>query len=337
MYSRKFNWIIGIIFDKKFRMHFVVSKTNNPVFNIAAEEYFLKNFEEDFFYLYINHPSLIVGKHQNTVAEINVPYVVENNIHVVRRLSGGGTVYHDAGNLNYCFIQKGKEGFLVDFKKYSQPILNALKKLGVDAYLRGKSDLVIDDLKFSGNAEHVFRKKVLHHGTLLFDSNLGHLNEAIKNNWDRFTDKAVRSNRSKVTNISNHLSEDITLNAFMDCIVKEVHDSSSDVMSYALSEKDRIQIQELIDTKYSKWDWNFGYSPKFVLSQRVDSQGEFYESDVQVQKGIIVECSILKNGKKMDELSSYIIGKEHNYFKFSDDLAQNSLAVDSAVLLKLLF
>ena len=126
------------------------SRLRDPFFNIACEEYFLKNFDDDFFYLYINDPSIIVGKHQNTIAEINVPFVFENDIRVVRRLSGGGTVFHDGGNLNFCFIQKGKEGHLVDFKKFTQPILKTLQGLGVNAYLKGKSDLVIEDLKFSG-------------------------------------------------------------------------------------------------------------------------------------------------------------------------------------------
>jgi len=213
-------------------MYFYRSQSTDPYFNMATEEYFLKNFEEDFFCLYINRPSVIVGKHQNTMAEINVPYVMENNIPVIRRLSGGGTVFHDLGNLNFCFIQQGKPGYLVDFKKFSQPILDVLQKLEINAWLRGKSDLVIDNKKFSGNAEHVYKNKVLHHGTLLFSSELSQLNEAIKADWGKFTDKAVRSNRSQVTNIAEHLKIPLTLEVFTQRLAHEVKEQHPEIQEF---------------------------------------------------------------------------------------------------------
>jgi len=169
----------------------------DPWFNIAAEEYFLKNFQEDIFMLWQNEASIIVGKHQNTLAEINYPYVKENGIPVIRRISGGGTVFHDLGNLNFTFIQNGEKGKLVDFRKFTDPILAVLNKMGVPAVFEGKNDLRVDGLKISGNAEHVFKNRVLHHGTLLFSSVLNDLGKALKVKTDRFTDKAVKSIRFK--------------------------------------------------------------------------------------------------------------------------------------------
>jgi len=301
------------------------SKTQNPYFNIATEEYFLKNFDKDFFYLYINEPSIIVGKHQNTIAEINVPFAFENNFKVVRRLSGGGTVFHDTGNINYCFIQKGVEGYLVDFKKYTEPILNTLKKLGVNAYLKGKSDLLIDNLKFSGNAEHVFRRKVLHHGTLLFASELDQLNKAIKADWSKFNDKAVRSKRSMVTNIVDNLLQPITIDEFKSEVLKTVLTESDDVEFYQLTKKDEEAINKLVREKYSTWEWNFGYSPKYeFVKTTVTDYGEL-SVIMKIEKGLIRNIQVTLNNQAFSESSLIelaIIDTPHHYLKIRDKLSQ---------------
>lgn len=300
------------------------SRLRDPYFNIAAEEYFLKNFEEDFFYLYINEPSIIVGKHQNTVAEINVPYVFENSIKVVRRLSGGGTVFHDGGNLNYCFIQKGTEGHLVDFKKYTNPIINTLQSLGVNAYMRGKSDLVIDDLKFSGNAEHVFRSKVLHHGTLLFASELDRLNEAIKADWSKFKDKAVRSNRSKVTNILSHLSKSLSIDEFRVEILNTVLAEQDDVDFYELSAKDEEAINKLVTEKYETWEWNFGYSPEYEFTKKQSSPKGELSIRMKIKKGLIQYIDINMDNDKFegaDIIESALVNSPHNYLVIKEKLS----------------
>ena len=192
----------------------IKSTTQNPAFNLATEEYLLRNKDEECFYLYINGPSIIVGKHQNTLAEINIDYVKAQNIDVIRRLSGGGAVFHDPGNLNFTFIKKGEKDQLVDFRKYTKPILDVLQSLGVKARFEGRNDLTIEGKKFSGNAEHVYKNKILHHGTLLFSSKLPDLSQALKVNPLKYKDKAVKSVRSRVTNISEHLKESITLEEF---------------------------------------------------------------------------------------------------------------------------
>ncbi len=153
--------------------------------------------------LWQNLPSIILGKHQNTLAEINYSFVKENNIPVVRRISGGGTVFHDLGNLNFTFISSGEKEKLVNFRKFTQPIIEVLNHMGIPACFEGKNDLRVNGLKISGNAEHVYRNKVLHHGTLLFSADLNYLNQAIKSVPERFKDKAVQSVRSKVANITD--------------------------------------------------------------------------------------------------------------------------------------
>ncbi|MCK5693684.1 MAG: lipoate--protein ligase family protein, partial [Bacteroidales bacterium] len=182
----------------------IISPYTNPYFNLAAEEYLLKSFQEDMFLLYRNRPSIVVGKHQNTLAEINLPFVQENEILVARRITGGGTVFHDLGNLNFAFFTSGKEGELVDYKRATTPIVEALKKMGLEVRLGKRNELLLKGLKISGTASHVFKQRVLHHGTLLFSSEMGKLSAALKSDKERFTDRAVKSVRSRVTNISDH-------------------------------------------------------------------------------------------------------------------------------------
>ncbi len=299
------------------------SRLRDPFFNIAAEEYFLRHFDQDFIYLYINEPSIIIGKHQNTTAEINVPYVFENNIKVVRRLSGGGTVYHDGGNLNFCFIQKGAEGYLVDFKKYTQPILATLQGLGVKAYLKGKSDLVIDELKISGNAEHVYRNKVLHHGTLLFASELGALNLAIKADWSKFNDRAVRSNRSSVTNIIDHLNVPLSIDEFRIEILNTLLKLYPDVEFYQLTAHDEQAINKLVNEKYSQWEWNFGYSPEYSFSQSYKLNGDEFSLHLKIHNGLIQKARLTQNGKEFDGrfiIENVLTGQPHHYPEIKEKL-----------------
>ena len=191
-------------------MKIIISQKTDAYTNLATEEFLLKNFTEDIFFLYINSKSIIVGKHQNALAEINYKIISENKIPVVRRLSGGGTVFHDPGNINFCFITSGVKTELVNFERYMTPIVEFLNSLNVNAQLGGRQDILIDGSKISGNACHVFKSRVMHHGTLLFNSQLGTLTQALKNDPLKFKDKAVKSVRSKVTNIQDHLKAKIS-------------------------------------------------------------------------------------------------------------------------------
>jgi len=256
-------------------MLIIQSISSDPYFNLAMEEYLLKETKEEFFLTYINEPSIIVGKHQNAYAEINLDFVRKYNLKVARRLTGGGTVFHDSGNLNFSFIVNGKEGQLVDFKKHTKPIIDFLETLSVRAEFAGKNDLLMDGLKISGNAEHVFRNRVLHHGTLLVDAKLSSLSEALKVNPAKYTDKAVRSIRSKVANITDNIKEPIGIDQLRDQLTNFIRKEKG-ATGYGLTEQDADKISAIRDQKFATWEWNFGYAPKYTLIKNASVEGDLF-------------------------------------------------------------
>ncbi len=266
-------------------MLFLVSETFNPYFNIATEEYILHNFAEDMFYLYRNSPSIIVGKNQNTLAEINYEYVNTRKIPVVRRLSGGGAVFHDLGNLNFCFITKraGHEG--IDFRSFTTPIIDALLNVNINAKFTGRNDLTIDGKKFSGNAQYHHKSKTLHHGTLMFSANINDLSAALKVKPSKYQSKGIKSVKSRVTNIASHLETPLTIEQFIDLIAKQV--ISNDKQRYLLTEVDKKQINVLVKNKYNTWDWTYGKSPSYTVHNELKYDGGTIEFYVDVKKGVI--------------------------------------------------
>jgi lipoate---protein ligase len=264
----------------------------DPYFNLAAEEYVLKQFKEDCFMLWRNEPSIIVGKHQNTLAEINLDYVNEKKIKVARRISGGGAVFHDLGNLNFTFIVSGEPGSLVDFRKYTSPILDVLKKMGVEAKFEGRNDLTIKGKKFSGNAEHIWKNRTLHHGTLLFSSVITDLSAALNADFLKFKDKAVKSVRSRVTNISEHLKIKLDVLQFREQIMDHIMEMYKDSKPYRYSPEDIFAIEKLRDDKYDRWDWNFGYSPKYNFEKKIRTAGGSLEFHINVDRGFIKDIKI---------------------------------------------
>ncbi|MEA3445293.1 MAG: lipoate--protein ligase [Bacteroidota bacterium] len=290
------------------------STSGNPYFNLAAEEFLLRKSDQDIFMLYINEPSIVVGKHQNALSEINLDFVNRNNIKVARRLSGGGTVFHDFGNLNFCFIQTAKDKNLVNFSKYMRPIINVLKDLGLETVESKHNDILINGLKISGNAEHVFKKRVLHHGTLLFDSKLDKLREALKVSQGCFTDRSVQSRRSKVANIVGFLKHPVSIENFRMKIFNHQLQSRSSAQLYVFSEEDLKEIELLVVEKFSTWDWNFGYSPKYEFRNSTIIQQNKYEVLLNVEKGYIQQASFFKDGKEdagLRQLSVELVNLRH--------------------------
>ena len=307
--------IISTILTFAFMITFCINQTSaDPYFNLAAEEYFLKNFQEDFFMLWRSRPSVVVGKHQNALAEINHDFVRTHQIPVARRLSGGGTVFHDPGNINFTFIRNVEKIQEVNFKVFTSPILEALKKLGVEAYTSGRNDLLIDGKKISGNAEHVYRKRVLHHGTLLYSSQLDALKGTLKVDLSKFEDKAVQSNRSEVANIATYLNEPISVEDFGNLLFLEICNQIDGFQDYVSTETDLVAIQKLSDEKYRTWDWIFGYSPKYRFKNQFSTPKGEISIELLVEKGILVEVSVL--GAIAPELSQKIaevlIGCRHD-------------------------
>ena len=288
--------------------------STDAYFNIATDEYIFKHIPEDCFMLWRNDNAIIVGKHQNTLAEINIDYVKKHDIKVVRRLSGGGAVYHDLGNLNFSFTRTGKDGEMVDFKKYTEPILEVLRELGVDARFEGRNDLTIDGKKFSGNAEHVFKNKILHHGTLLFASEMKNVSEALKINPLKYSDKAVKSIPKRVTNISEHLKTPITLEEFTNKVMEHIIATHDDCVLYEFSEDDIKAIQKIRDEKYATREWNYGRSPDYSFKKGIRTSGGTLEMNIDAENGIIKKIKIFGdffNEKDITEIESALENVPH--------------------------
>ncbi len=275
-------------------MLYIQNDSTDPRYNLALEEYVFKHlkFEEDFIMLWQNEPSVIVGKNQNTVEEINVDYVEQHGIHVVRRSTGGGAVYHDLGNLNYTFITKA-DGTGIDFRKFTQPVIRVLNSLGVPAEFNSRNDIAIRGKKFSGNAQRVYKNRVLHHGTIMFNSKLEDVHNVLKVKAEKFKSKSVKSVRSRVTNISDYLPEPITIDEFKKLLLERLFlEQDSPKREYVLTEEDQAEIREMMEEKYANWEWNYGYSPKFNYEKTDRFDGGTLQVRLNVVKGIIEECKI---------------------------------------------
>ncbi|MGL3098803.1 lipoate--protein ligase [Enterococcus faecalis] len=281
-------------------MIFVPNENNDPRVNLAIETYLLTEMplDEPILLFYINEPSIIIGRNQNTIEEINKEYVDEHGIHVVRRLSGGGTVYHDHGNLNFSFIMPDDGNSFRDFAKVTQPIIQALHDLGVEgAELKGRNDLVINDMKFSGNAMYATNGRMFAHGTLMFDSDIDEVVNTLKVRKDKIESKGIKSVRSRVTNIKPFLSEDkqeMTTEEFRQEILLKIFgvDSIDQVKTYELTDQDWAAINKISEQYYRNWDWNYGKSPAFNLERRHRFPIGSIEMKMNVADGTIQEIKI---------------------------------------------
>ncbi|MBO0961265.1 lipoate--protein ligase [Neobacillus sp. MM2021_6] len=266
----------------------------DPRINLAIEEYALKNLDinESYLLFYINEPSIIIGKNQNTIEEINTEYVEGNGIHVVRRLSGGGAVYHDLGNLNFSFITKDDGESFHNFRKFTEPVVEALKKLGVNAELSGRNDLEVEGRKISGNAQFSTRGRMFSHGTLLFHSEMDHVVAALKVKKDKIESKGIKSVRSRVANISEFLAERIDIQEFRSLILTSIFEGQEQIPEYVLTEEDWEKIHQLSKERYQNWDWNYGRSPKFNLQHSHRFPVGSIDVRLEVNKGILENCKI---------------------------------------------
>lgn len=305
-------------------MLIIDSPSHDAYFNIASEEYLLYKYPEaDIFLLYINAPSIIVGKFQNTLAEINLDYVNQENIKVVRRMSGGGTVYHDLGNLNFSFHTLLGSNDFMDFSQFTEPVLHILNELNVPAKLEGRNDLLVDGNKFSGNAKLARNGKMIQHGTILFDSEMSVLGDALKINPLKYKDKAIKSNRSRVTNLKDFLPNDFTIEDLKRKLIDEILKRNSEAEIYQLTSEDIQGIEELVKEKYSSWDWNFGFSPKYNFTNAIKIPAGFIELHLDVNKGLIEKAKIFGDffaSNSIEELESLLIGQKHEKESIKDFL-----------------
>ena len=296
-------------------MLIIDSPSTNAYFNIASEEYLLGRFPtEDIFLRYVNAPSIIVGKFQNTLAEINLDYVREKEIKVVRRMSGGGAVYHDLGNLNFSFHTLLADHDFGDFSQFTQPVLALLNRLGVPAVMEGRNDLLVDGKKFSGNAKLAKNGKMIQHGTILLNSEMEVLGDALKANPLKFIDKATKSNRARVTNLIHYLPEYTTTEQLKNLLTDEIIRNNPIAQRYELTPEDIRGIENLMAEKYETWDWNFGFSPQYNFRKAIKVPAGFIEVHLDVVKGMIEKAKVFGDffaSQPIEEFEAQLIGQKH--------------------------
>ncbi len=249
-------------------------KSTDPAFNLAAEQFVLEQFpqDRDYFMLWQNDRAVIIGRYQNTLAEINVPYVEANGIKVVRRLSGGGAVYHDLGNLNFTFITDAYGKDTMDLRLFCEPVIRTLALFGAEAEVNGRNDLTIDGYKFSGNAQTIRHGRILHHGTILFDSDLDAVLMALRVDPKKIEGKGIRSVRSRVTNLRPYLDRSVTLPVFRSALLREVLSTSAG-QERNFTEQETDAIREIARERYETWEWNYGRSPECTIEKNARFEG----------------------------------------------------------------
>ncbi|AFV11920.1 lipoate-protein ligase A [Thermacetogenium phaeum DSM 12270] len=310
----------------------IINESVNPYFNLALEEYLMKEFDpgEDLFMLWQNRPAVIVGRNQNTWEEINHQFVKENEIAVVRRLTGGGAVYHDLGNLNFTFIARRQKAGQYDFESFARPVVAALRNLGVPAEFSGRNDILVAGKKVSGNAQYRYGSSVLHHGTLLFDTDMHNLVRALHVGREKLVAKGVASVRSRVTNIKEHLPQPLNVEDFRNALVKALFQAEGgQSVEYRLSEGELARVEELVRTKYGTWEWNYGASPGYGLRKSARFDWGKLEVLLDVKDGMIAGCKIYGDFFGREDISGleeYLTGLPYRERELRQALGKIDLA-----------
>lgn len=273
-------------------MIYINSNSTSPYFNFALEEYLLtqKDLDDDEIFLFWRtNPTIMVGRYQNTFSEINEKYVRENNVNVVRRNSGGGTIYTDMGAWQFTFIEKNYKEEGISFDKFTGPIVEALQKQDVDAHFNSRNDLLIGNRKFSGNAQYRKDNAILHHGSILFNTDIQAMVESITVAEDKIIAKGIKSVRERVINISEVMKDNITSENFRDIMLDSLLKNST---TYTLTKEDIKSINKIQKEKFESWDWNYGKNPIFNISRYKRFNGGRVDFKLNVKKGIIKNCKI---------------------------------------------
>jgi lipoate---protein ligase len=282
----------------------------DPSFNLAIEEVLLKNSTKEYLILAINSPSVIIGKNQSAHKETNTGFITENNIPVIRRISGGGTVFHDFGNLNFTFIRECEEGKQIDYRKHTKPVIDFLLSCGIDARFEGKNDIRIEGLKISGNAEHIHRNRVLHHGTILFSTSLEILRNSIRKDKSCYSSRAVNSNPSSVMNLQEKLKKFSDIyelrTTMMDYFLKNLAGAER----YSLSPQETAEAESLATSKYRTWEWNYAFGPEYSFTNSFQINGEPYSCGFFVKNGIIMNFTV-EGSRILKEASKNLAGCRH--------------------------
>lgn len=299
-------------------MKYIVNTSNDPAYNVALEAYAFQKLTDidEIFILWINEPAIIIGRHQNTIQEINKEFIDKNGIHVVRRLSGGGAVYHDLNNLNYTIISNNTQEGAFDFQTFSKPVIDTLAKLGVKAEFTGRNDLEINGQKFAGNAQAYYKGRMMHHGCLLFDVDMSVLGQALKVSKDKIESKGIKSVRARVTNIVDYLSDKITVQEFSDAILAQVKEEYPEMDEYVLSDAELSEIQAMRDNQFATWDWTYGKAPEYTIERGVRYPAGKITTYANVENSTIKSVKIFGDFfgvKPVDDIEKMLEGVRYDY------------------------
>ncbi|HEN9254915.1 TPA: lipoate--protein ligase [Streptococcus agalactiae] len=299
-------------------MKYIVNTSNDPAYNVALEAYAFQKLTDidEIFILWINEPAIIIGRHQNTIQEINKEFIDKNGIHVVRRLSGGGAVYHDLNNLNYTIISNNTQEGAFDFQTFSKPVIDTLAKLGVKAEFTGRNDLEINGQKFAGNAQAYYKGRMMHHGCLLFDVDMSVLGQALKVSKDKIESKGIKSVRARVTNIVDHLSDKITVQEFSDAILAQMKEEYPEMDEYVLSDAELSEIQAMRDNQFATWDWTYGKAPEYTIERGVRYPAGKITTYANVENSTIKSVKIFGDFfgvKPVDDIEKMLDGVRYDY------------------------
>ncbi|MCC9864935.1 lipoate--protein ligase, partial [Streptococcus agalactiae] len=297
---------------------YIVYTSNDPAYNVALEAYAFQKLTDidEIFILWINEPAIIIGRHQNTIQEINKEFIDKNGIHVVRRLSGGGAVYHDLNNLNYTIISNNTQEGAFDFQTFSKPVIDTLAKLGVKAEFTGRNDLEINGQKFAGNAQAYYKGRMMHHGCLLFDVDMSVLGQALKVSKDKIESKGIKSVRARVTNIVDHLSDKITVQEFSDAILAQMKEEYPEMDEYVLSDAELSEIQAMRDNQFATWDWTYGKAPEYTIERGVRYPAGKITTYANVENSTIKSVKIFGDFfgvKPVDDIEKMLEGVRYDY------------------------
>ncbi|MBR6921990.1 MAG: lipoate--protein ligase [Clostridia bacterium] len=263
-----------------------INTSTDPYFNLAAEQYLLDTEDGEIFMLWRNDKAVIIGRNQNAYAEIDRAFVKEHDIAVVRRLTGGGAVFHDLGNVNFTFISPKRDDDLLDFSHFCAPVVTALRKLGVPAELSGRNDMTVNGRKFSGNAACVYNGKSMHHGTLLFSADVSEIEGSLHVDPEKMQSKGIKSVRSRVCNLKEYLP-DLDVTGFFNYLISEIAPDAS-----YFSDEQIKGIQKLKDEKYGTWEWNYGVSKQYAKTAKKRYPFGSVEISYTAENGILSDVKI---------------------------------------------
>ncbi len=284
----------------KDKVYFIKGISNDPYFNLASEEFLLRRTDGYFIYIWINAPAVIVGINQNTAEEVNLDYTESHGIKVVRRQTGGGAVYHDLNNVCYTIIAE-YDGERDNYRYFTEGIIGYLKTLGINAEFSGRNDVVIDGMKISGNAQCVYKNRIMHHGTLLFDTDMSVLTSALKPHKLKIESKGIKSARARVTNIKNHLVKELTATQFYDGLADYF---SAQAERYEFTAEDIAEIEKLRTEKYSTFAWNIGMSPTAKISAEEKFPYGLVKVNFDIEGGALQNVSFTGDFFSLKEVSA---------------------------------